>query len=126
MFLLILERERGRQRHQCEGETSFGCFEHRCPTGDQTCTLGMCPGIEPTTFWHMEWCSNQRSLPVRAQYRIIKKINFGVVFYNFSCWQNKGKDNTKNHHLTRPLNTEFFFFLHNWWVLYFLFIYLFF
>ena len=52
MFPLILEREEGgerekeREKHLCEGETSIGCLPSASQWGNQTCDLGMCPNGE--------------------------------------------------------------------------------
>ena len=36
------EREKGREKHQCKGETLVGCFLAHTPSGDQIYNLGIC------------------------------------------------------------------------------------
>ena len=60
--MLIDLRERERERHQCERETSIICFPHALDWGQNPQpTRVPWSGIEPATFWCTGRCSNHLS-----------------------------------------------------------------
>ena len=68
-YVYWFEREREREKHQCERETSMG-FSHMCPDQGSNSQPRHVPwpGIECTTFWCTgRWCSNELSHAARIR-----------------------------------------------------------
>ena len=61
------ERKDERERHIDERETSISCLPQAPQPG-----IRPWPGIEPTTFWYMEWCSYQLSHTGQANVFVLK------------------------------------------------------
>ena len=81
MFLLLLQRER-------KGERSIDVKEeHRLLASPRHPNQGSnsqpknvpCPGIKPTTFWSMGWCSNQQSHLARAHPSLLTEQMYSVA-----------------------------------------------
>ena len=83
MFLLILERRREKKRngegekHQCDRETSLGCFPYCTQNRDQTHNLGMFP----------DWELNQQPFGVQenAPTNWATQTGMASIYFIFDC-----------------------------------------
>ena len=70
MFIDFRERKKEREKHWL----FFSCI---CPDWGSNLPprVVFCPGIEPTSFWCMGWCSNQLSLSARALSLLLSELS---------------------------------------------------